>query len=255
MKIFAVTAADSRMSMSAKVAMASAEHHGANSTLIRELADTGTRGAGYWRWMPELVKESIIEAMYQDWDFVIYMDAGVRVIRDLSLLTARMKPDDHVWLFGNEHNHVEWCKGDVLSEMEWRGKDTDKQVQASVHIWRATPEALRIAHYWDSWCDNEWAIDDSPSERPNHPRFKEHRHPQAVLTNIAYRHGIRLHWWPAEYGHFIKHMYPIDTYPQIFDHHRRRNPGTNEPNQPEWTQAEYERIMAEYKRTTEGREC
>jgi hypothetical protein len=247
MTIYAITATDERMTMSADVAMASARAFGASATKIHEIDNPDrTRGAGYWRWMPSIVKDAIIEAMLKDWDFIVYMDAGVQVIRDLSLLTARMKTDEHVWLFGNEHNHVEWCKGDVLHEMEWKGRDTDKQAQASVHIWRATPEALRIAAEWDRWCDDPHMIDDQPSERPNHPRFKEHRHPQAVLTNIAYRHGIRLHWWPTEYGHYIKHLYPNDNYPQMFEHHRKRNPNTNEAQQPEWTVDTYQKAMERY---------
>lgn len=244
MTIYAITAADERMTWSADVAMASARRHGATATKIHEIDNPErTRGAGYWQWMASIVHDAIIEAMYADIDFVVYMDAGVKVIRDLSLLTGRMRADDHVWVFGNEHNHVEWCKADVLHEMGWRGKDTDKQVQASVHIWRSTPEALRIANEWRTWCMDPHMIDDSPSERPNHPRFKEHRHPQAVLTNIAYKHGLRLHWWPTQYGHFIKHMYPVDTYPQIFEHHRMRNPGTNEAQQPEWTHDGYKKEL------------
>lgn len=247
MKIYAITAADMRMTMSAHIAMLSAGANGAVLTNKHHVDNPErTRGAGYWQWMPQVVHDAIIQAMYEDIDFVIYMDAGVKTIRNLSLLTGRMKDDDHVWLFGNEHNHVEWCKGDVLHEMQWRGKDTDKQVQASVHIWRSTPEALRIAKEWMDWCQDPRMIDDSPSDRPNHPRYKEHRHPQAVLTNIAYKHGLRLHWWPTEYGHFIKHMYPIDNYPQIFEHHRRRNPNTNEAQQPEWTDDQYRAAVEAY---------
>ena len=246
MTIYAITAADDRMTMSADVAMASARHHGAGTTHIHHIDNPErTRGAGYWRWMAHIVHEAIIEAMHANIDYVVYMDAGVKSIRSLSLLTGRMRDDDHVFLFGNEHNHVEWCKGDCLHEMGWRGKDTDKQVQASVHIWRSSPEALRIANEWRKWCDDPHMIDDSPSDRPNHPKYKEHRHPQAVLTNIAYKHGIPLHWWPTEYGHYIKHLYK-DTYPQIFEHHRKRNPHTNEAQQPEWSIAQYQQEMSNY---------
>lgn len=240
--IYGVTAADSRMKASARVCHDAMLSHGCSTVDVISLFGHG-RGAGYWRWMPEAVVTTIQKAMDGGYDFVVYCDAGVQVLRSIRHITDRMAPTDHVFLFGNEHSHEHWCKADVNASLGWIGSEHDRQVQASVHVWRATREALEIAKAWDKACDPITMIDDSPSTLPNHPRFVEHRHPQAVLTIIAKRHGIPLHWWPSEYGLHIKHRYKVDTYPQLFNHHRRRDPGTNEPNQPEWTLTEYAKIM------------
>jgi hypothetical protein len=241
------TYADDRMTYSAELCRLSMIRHGCiNATIRRGLNDPPTRGAGYWQWMPRLVVTRIKQALEKGEDFVIYCDAGVEVINSLRYITDRMTPSDHVWLFGNEHSHERWCKADVLEAMDWRGSINDRQVQASVHVWRASGQALEIAQEWKQWCEDMHMIDDSPSEKPEHAHFIEHRHPQAVLTNIAYAHGIPLHWWPSEYGRHIKHLYPNDTYPQLFNHHRKRNPSVVEANQPVWDEHEYTKRINTY---------
>jgi hypothetical protein len=237
--IYGATFADDRMSMSADLCRASMHANGVDKILEIESEYIGSgRGAGYWRWMPHIVIKGILQAKKEGAEFFVYSDAGIEFIRSIRYITDRMGATDHVWLFGNEHSHVHWCKADVLKELGWDGNERDRQVQASVHVWRASPEALRIATEWDMACMPNWMIDDSPSTIPNHPHFKEHRHPQATLTCIAYAHGIPLHWWPSEYGKYIKHLYR-DTYPQLFNHHRRRNPSVVEANQPVWDEHEY----------------
>jgi hypothetical protein len=79
-----------------------------------------------------------------------------------------------------------------------------------------------------TWSEFRYLIDDSPSVFPNHPEFREHRHDQAILTTLAYREGIKLHYWPASYndGAFIYEKLPEyaqDNYPIMFNHHRKRN--------------------------------
>lgn len=240
--IIGVTCHDDKMRASAIVCRNSMLANGVDMASIHQVDGHG-RGAGYWRWMPATVLAYIEMAMQNGYDFVVYSDAGVEFVDKITHITSRMSEDDHVFLFGNNNNHVEWCKGDVLQALRWKGSDTDKQVQASVHVWRASNQAQEIAYKWNYACKIDWMIDDSPSAMPNHPSFKEHRHPQAVLTCIAHSYGIPLHWWPSDYGHYIKSKYPNDTYPHLFQHHWRRDHGVNEPNRPEWTQSQQEKII------------
>ena len=59
-----------------------------------------------------------------------------------------------------------------------------------------------------------------------YPSFQEHRHDQALLTAVAQKYNLRLHWWPAVYNDgaftYDKGTY-TDSYPPIFHHHRKRN--------------------------------
>lgn len=108
-----------------------------------------------------------------------------------------------------------------------------KQVQASVIFFRVSDYTRAFVAEWLKWCLFEGGrlIDDSPSRSPNHPEFQEHRHDQAILTTMAYREGIRLHYWPAVYNkggspEFVYEKLPEyagDSYPCLFSHHRKRN--------------------------------
>ncbi len=168
------------------------------------------RGAGYWVWKPQIIYQEL-EKIYKG-DVVIYTDAGVEFVNDVHNLINAM--DQDIMVFGGQYNHREWCKGDVL-------KHTDiKQLQASAILLK------KPLYDWRYRCVNKQLIDDSPSIKPNHPDFREHRHDQAILTEVCADYGIRPHWWPATYleGKF---NYPkldhTDTYPIIFHHHRKRN--------------------------------
>lgn len=117
----------------------------------------------------------------------------------------------------------------VLHDILWN--QFGKQAQASVIFFRVSDYTRKFVKEWLHWCLFEGGrlIDDSPSLLPNHPEFREHRHDQAILTTMAYREGVRLHWWPAVYNRFSgpefiyeKGEYQ-DNYPPLFHHHRRRN--------------------------------
>jgi hypothetical protein len=72
---------------------------------------------------------------------------------------------------------------------------------------------------WLAWCQMPGLIDDSPSQ-DNWKEFAEHRHDQAILTCLQIKHGYKLHWWPTIYS---DHLPRTDSYPAMFNHHRKRN--------------------------------
>ena len=253
-----VTFADQSMSNSARLCIQSAAEHGVDlprwvqweqfklTTFYAEhkqLFDQ-PRGLGYWAWKPWVILESMKTA--RDGDVVIYSDAGVEIIADVNEVVKRMDQDIH--LFANQWQHAHWCKRDVIESicspsimMSSRNRSTraavferdglrweffDKQCQASVIFFCVSDYSKQFVSEWLDWCLIPHLIDDSPSIAPNHPEFREHRHDQAILTTLAYREGLHLHWWPARYndGAFD---YPkgefTDDYPVMFHHHRRRN--------------------------------
>ena len=214
------------------------------------------RGAGYWLWKPYLIDR--VMSKLQDGDYLVYADAGVEFIDNIRYVIDRM--DQDVWLFGNNWWHEHWCKRDVIDAicplediLKERGAACvnatgdglgwgffGKQVQASVIVLRVSDCSRQFVAEWLKWClhrerfsticTDEWRylIDDSPSKAPNHPEFREHRHDQALLTTLAYREGISLHYWPAMYndGAFSYEKLPEyagDDYPTLFHHHRKRN--------------------------------
>lgn len=188
------------------------------------------RGAGYWLWKPYLIDRELKKM--KDGGILIYADAGIEFVNSIKHITDRMEGD--IWLFGNQYQHVHWCKADVfipiLSNQYYNYQG--KQAQASVIVIRNSQSARQWVDRWLLWCQLPGMIDDTPSKTLNHPEFKEHRHDQAIATCWAIRDDITLHWWPAMYncGAFTyDHSGYNDTYPVLFHHHRCRN---NEIQQP-----------------------
>lgn len=264
MTVHLATFSDESMSRAAQACLKSAKEHGAEVGRVftdddicawfpardvvaqnRTLFDS-PRGCGYWAWKP-LIIDALLRLGTKDGDILIYSDAGVEFINNVSYIIDRM--DQDIFLFGNNWEHAHWCKRDVVHEI-WHG-DIDvpetyerwivqsllqpwaafgKQVQASVIFFRVSDYTRSFVAEWLKWCLFEGGrlINDSPSRLPNHPEFREHRHDQAILTTMAYREGLRLHYWPAMYndGAFSYEKLPeyaSDDYPILFHHHRRRN--------------------------------
>ena len=186
------------------------------------------RGAGYWLWKPYIIYNNLHRLSAND--ILIYTDAGVEIVNNVDHIIDRM--DSDVFLFGNNYRHLDWCKMDVMDTIYpyWRNSfdKESRQVQASAIFIRNTYFARLFIGQWLKYCQIDHFIDDSQSAAVNYPTFQEHRHDQAILTTLAYRHGVKLHWWPAHYngGQFIYDKHPQfseDNYPVIFHHHRRRN--------------------------------
>lgn len=180
-----------------------------------------TRGYGYWVWKAYLMHRELNKM--KGGEIIIYADAGVEFVNNANHVIDRMSHD--VWLFGNMWEHEHWCKRDAIKRIYPNGK-YGKQVQASVILVRATEASRKFLEDWCYYCSFQDLIDDSPGSLFNHPEYREHRHDQALITCLAYRDNIPLHWWPAMYnaGNFTyeKTGY-TDNYPVLFHHFRMRN--------------------------------
>lgn len=233
-----LTCSDESMTRSRALCARSAKEHGVNNAIECVLNPNSERGCGFWKWKPGILnylmtgKDPFVNL--RDNDILIYSDAGIEFIDNVNYIIDRM--DQDIFLFGNMWEHAHWCKADIAQAimptdnprvLDWRR--FGKQVQASVIFFRVSDYAKAFVKEWLDWCIFEGGrlIDDSPSRLPNHPEFRENRHDQAILTTMAYREGIKLHWWPAQYndGAFVyeRGAYSDEGYPVLFNHHRRRN--------------------------------
>lgn len=241
MNITHITFSDQNMSQSAIVCRNSALNNGADISIMYNKSCyseefkrmnhdvlSKERGAGYWLWKPYIIERKLSELPEND--ILVYSDAGVEFVNSLQLIIERM--DSDIWLFGNNYRHLDWCKMDVMDFIlpNWElSYDMEaRQVQASVIIIRNTLQARMFVRELLKLCQVNGFIDDSQSNTQNYLHFIEHRHDQAILTCLAYKYAIKLHWWAAHYngGQFIydKHQqFSEDNYPVIFHHHRKRN--------------------------------
>lgn len=178
------------------------------------------RGAGFWLWKPYFVWRALQHC--DDGDILVYCDAGVEIITDLNEIVKVM--DQDVFLFCNGHQHVHWCKTSVSYAICGAMPDSQQQVQASVIFFKVNDTTRNFIKEWLLWCQMPGFIDDSPSKLPNHPEFAEHRYDQAILTCLAIKYGIKLHFWAdAKWYSSQRYRWPGDDYPLMFSHHRRRN--------------------------------
>jgi len=231
-----VTYCDQTMTLAAALCEESGKLYGGADSACRFMPDEDspvlqTRGLGYWAWKPAIIErvmngdKSFLKPL-NDGDVLIYSDAGVQFLNNVRYIIDRM--DQDIFLFGNHWEHEHWCKRDIIKEI-WPEGHFGKQCQASVIFVRVSPASRDFVANWRHWCefDGGRLIDDSPSRTPNHPEFQENRHDQAILTTLAYREGIKLHYWPARYEggfDYPKHeQYQTDDYPILFYHHRLRN--------------------------------
>ena len=241
MKIAHITFADNNMSKSAILCRDSALKHGAHHSImfnkscydslfygLNENVLNQDRGAGYWLWKPYIIYNNL--RRLNDGDILIYTDAGVEIVNNLNIIIDNM--DSDVFLFGNNYKHLDWCKMDVmdfiLHDCPFTYNEDNRQVQASSIFIKNNKLSRQFVYEWLKLCQIDGFIDDCKSLSTNYHSFHEHRHDQAILTCLAYKYGIRLHWWPAEYnnGQFVydKHtQFSKDDYPVIFHHHRKRN--------------------------------
>lgn len=241
-----VTYSDQNMTISRERCIMSALSHGVDSVhewdremieatefyeLNREILDA-ERGSGYWAWKPYIIYKALLDMT--ETDVLCYADAGVEFINDVSHIINVM--DEDLFLFGNNYDHVSWCKMDVMRLINGSDWDNDfntyysvkKQVQASVIFIRPTQKAKEFIKSWLCYCQMPNLIDDSQSKVPNYPTFAEHRHDQSLICCLQIKHGLKVHFWPAMYnnGAFYYEkieQYSNDNYPIIFHHHRRRN--------------------------------
>lgn len=200
------------------------------------------RGGGYWQWKPYVIYQAILKC--NDGDTLIYCDAGVKIIENVNHIINVM--DQDLFLFSNGHQHVHWCKGDVMQAINESSHFTRviddpayqslQQVQASVIFIRVNDFTRSFIKEWLMWCQMPGFIDDSPSKLPNHPEFAQHRYDQAILTCMAIKYGIKLHYWADALWYWSQRSrWPDDHYPLLFEHHRRRDPGAvTDPEGPTW---------------------
>lgn len=232
-----ITYSDENMTKSADLCENSMERNGFDCTFLLSPANisdefkninkdifTGVRGAGcYWLFKPYIINSHI--QMMDDGDILIYSDAGVEWIDSAKHIVDVM--DQDLFLFTSGHLHHEYCKKDVMNAILGSGgsyRRPEQQVHAAVIFIRVNDYTRRFVKEWLLWCQMPGLIDDSPSILPNHPDFKDHRHDQSIISCMAIRDGLKLHYWPDKLWFSTqRHRWPEDQYPLLFLHHRKRN--------------------------------
>ena len=94
-----------------------------------------------------------------------------------------------------------------------------QQVCGAPQLYKKDNKSLSFVNQVFEYCKIEKAVTDSPSVT-NFSEFKEHRHDQSILTNIAIKNNITIYRDPSQYGNSFINEYKNSIYPQIFNLHR-----------------------------------
>jgi hypothetical protein len=172
------------------------------------------RGFFFWSWKPALILQAMDTT--SPGSVVVYLDAGSYFKRNISTLVQRARRYGRV-LFNNTHTNAPHCKGTPVARHipTIAGQNrfwNMKQLDASLMLFVNNPLNRSFLEVWLQWCLDYELVSDSPTlDLANDPKFKEHRHDQALLTIAAFNNPTgQMIQSPLQ-----KHYYT--------NHHRRRH--------------------------------
>lgn len=179
-----------------------------------------SKGSGYWLWKPYLILKTLLES--EEDDIILYADSGMYPIQPLSYLFDLAKVND-ICLF-QVHNQINkvWTKYDCFDIMDCKGDKfyNSQQVCGAPQVYRKTKNSISFVSEIFEFCKNEHLLTDTNSIKNNFIEFKEHRHDQSILTNLAIKKDIVIYRDPSQYGNNFVNEYKNSNYPQIFNLHR-----------------------------------
>ena len=167
----------------------------------------------------------------EDGDVVLYSDAGLSVISDLTPLFGIAGGDVNggkimfrlPWV-GAKHIAKIWTKRDTFVIM---GCDSEEYWNASmsngaVSLWKKSDENIEFLKEWQKYLRDSRIVTDDPNMagRPNFIEFKDHRHDQSVLSLLAVKYGFEMFRDPTQWGNSEMELFENSPYPQLFNHHR-----------------------------------
>jgi len=186
------------------------------------------RGAGYWVWKPYIIMMAM--QSLENGDAVIYSDAGLKVIDNLSPLFDALSnhPNDGKVIFrvpwiGAEHKAKYWTKKDcfVLTESDKAKYWDAPMTNGAVSVWEKNDKNIEFLKEWQWYIRNVQIVTDMPNMcGANYFGFKDHRHDQSVLTILTVRNNYELFRDPTQWGNEELNLFSNSPYPQLFYHHR-----------------------------------
>jgi hypothetical protein len=167
-------------------------------------------GAGNWIWKPYIIQKTL--AFVPENDIVLYFDAGIKIIKDLTPLINLTKDNDMI-VFERPVKNRRYTKRDAMVLM---GMDDEKYLDQNILagglvFFRNTKKAREFVDEWVKYCEDPRIVTDIPSENTEFADFQVNFHDQTVLTLLHYRNpqGQLAYQYNEVSGVY-------------FDHHRRR---------------------------------
>lgn len=151
------------------------------------------RGAGFWLWKPFIILETF--KTMNDGDVLLYLDSGDTFTNNVVSFIKKYFSDknNEIILTSGVYTNMDWTKRDcfILMECDESKFHNTIQLEAGILAIKKTDIMVNFVEEWLGYCKNANIITDIKNiHGENFSSFKEHRHDQSVLTNLAVKHGI-----------------------------------------------------------------
>lgn len=181
----------------------------------------GSRGFGYWVWKPQVILQTL--ECLRDGDLLQYTDAGCHLrpagrarlmeyfalagADPLGLIAFQAKP----WRGGAGEAafslpEAHWTKGDLLDHFGVRDRPDitgSGTIGAGILFMRKSSMIVDFIRSWLAVYEADFTLaDDSPSQSPNLPGFREHRHDQSIFSVLCKLRQVTTlsafeYWYPS----------------------------------------------------------
>jgi hypothetical protein len=155
------------------------------------------KGLGYYIWKPQVILQAL-ETASRD-DVVVYVDAGCEFnlhARDRFREYIELTRDSEYKMLSFSQIFVEahYTKMDLAYRLGLTERDSHlktSQLLGGIVFLQRSASNLNLVRECIQICseDRYRFLDDSPSSRPNHSRFKGHRHDQSVFSLLRKMRG------------------------------------------------------------------
>lgn len=154
------------------------------------------RGGGYWLWKPFIILETLNKM--NDNDVLFYLDSGDTFndgLQQFLIDYFNNNNVDSLLTFGGQNKQKWYTKRDTFVLM---GCDTNEyhdhvQLEAGMVCFKKTDKIVKLVSEWLNYCSNPNIITDIENiTEPNLDGFKDHRHDQSVLTNLAIKYRLNI---------------------------------------------------------------
>lgn len=151
------------------------------------------RGAGYWLWKPYVILNAMETHRL---DAVFYLDCGDYFSKGVLDYVKPILEKEDCLLLGGSYPHCEWTKMDCFILMGCNNPTymdySVLQLEAGIQFWKNTQKSIDVLKEQILWGSDRRIITDIPNScyEGNPPNFKDHRHDQSILTNLAIKHKL-----------------------------------------------------------------
>jgi hypothetical protein len=189
-----------------------------------EFIRRNSRGYGYWRWKPLLMK-AMLEGLPEG-ALLYYMDAGCELSTFGSARFATLDGElaaRNVLCFQTGFRELEWCKREAVEAVlgGWsEAAMSCPQIEATWFGLRNVAPVRAFIAEWASWAAEGELITDTHDPSRQHAAFREHRHDQALWSLVVKKHGFR----PLPQEHcFERWLYVRDSWVLLAPVHALRS--------------------------------